>query len=185
MANNNRTNIKRPLMEALCTGNLTDDTTEEETVAPLGVIGTTHLRENSLVRRQYTGNRKFSECIHFRILQQFTETVLELNRLSFKSRDLINQSLTAIMKLRQSDKRNKYTPHGGLSPRAKHREKGTGNGYSRGCFVAVLLHAKKNRQHQPRPNGQTPPRQGDKASLSNPTEGTPGENFWLKMWKHL
>ena len=130
-------------MEVLCTGNLTDDTTEEETVAPLGVIGTTHLRENSPVRRQYTDNRKFSECIHFRILQQFIETVLELNRLSFKSRDLFNQSLTAIMKLQQSDKRNKYAPHGGLSPRAKHRGKGTGNGYSRGCFVAVLLHAKK------------------------------------------
>ena len=50
---------------------------------------------------------------------RFIETVLELNRLSFKNRDLVIQLLTEIMKLQLSGKRNKYKPYGGLSCRAK------------------------------------------------------------------
>ena len=42
------------------------------------------------------------------------------------------------------------------------------------------FHASKNRQQQPRPNGQIPSRQGDnKACPSNPTEGAPREQVWV------
>ena len=173
MANNKRKNIQRPLMEDLYIGNLTTDTTEEEILAPLGLDGTTHLSENSLARRQYTDNGRFAGCIHVRMPQQFIETVLELNGLSFKNRDPVIQPLTEMMKLQQSRKRNNYTSHGGLSLRAKQRGKGRGNGYSRGTGQASRR--QKNSQQQPRPNGQIPPRQGDKTGPFNPPEGAPGE----------
>ena len=54
-------------MEDLYIGNLTNDTTEEETLPLLGLDGTTYLNENSLARRQYTDNGRFSGCIHIRI----------------------------------------------------------------------------------------------------------------------
>ena len=73
-ANNNRKNIKRPLKEDLYIGNLTNDATEEEILALLGLDGTTHLRENTLSRRQYTDNGRFAGCIHVWIPQQFIET---------------------------------------------------------------------------------------------------------------
>ena len=72
-------------MEDLCIGNLTNNTTEEEIMAPLGLNYTTHLRKNSLVRKQYTDNGRFAGCIHVRMPQQFIETVLEINGLSFKN----------------------------------------------------------------------------------------------------
>ena len=128
--NNKRKNIQRPLMEDLYIGNLTRDTTEEEILTPLRLGGIIYLRGNSLARRQYTDNGRFAGCIHVRIPQQFKETVLELNGLSFKNRDLVIYPLTEMMKLQQSGKRNSYTPDGGLSFRAKQREKGRGNGYS-------------------------------------------------------
>ena len=37
--------------------------------------------------------------------QQFIETALELNGLSFKNRDLVNQLLTEMMKLQRSGKK--------------------------------------------------------------------------------
>ena len=50
MIHNKSKNIKRPLMEDFYIGNLTNDTTEEEMLAVLGLEGTTYLRENSLAR---------------------------------------------------------------------------------------------------------------------------------------
>ena len=101
-------------MEDLYTGNLTKDITEEEILALLGLDGATYLCENSLARRQYTDNGRFAGCIHVRMPQRFIETVLELNGLSFKNRDLVIQSLTEMMKLQLSGKRNNYAPYGGL-----------------------------------------------------------------------
>ena len=43
----------------------------------------------------------------------------------------------------------------------------------------VRLPHVKNRQQQPRPNGQIPPRQGDKAGPSNPMEGKPKGQVWV------
>ena len=102
-------------MEDLYNGNLTDDTTEEEIMALLGLDGRTYLRDNSLARRQYTDTGRFAGCIHVWIPQQFIETVFELNGLSFKKRELVIQSLTEMMKLQQSGKRNNYKPYGDLS----------------------------------------------------------------------
>ena len=51
----------------------------------------------------------------FLMPQQFKVTVLELNGLSFKNRDLAIQPITEMMKLQQSGKRNNYTSYGGLS----------------------------------------------------------------------
>ena len=119
-------------MEDLYIGNLTNGTTGEEILALLGLDGTTSLRENSLARRQYTDNWRFARCIHVRVSQQFIETVLELNGLSFNNRDLVIQPLTETMKLQQSGKRNNYTPYGGLSFWAKQGGKGRGNEYSWG-----------------------------------------------------
>ena len=82
-------NIHRPLMEDLYIGNLTNDTTEEEIMALLGLDGTTHLRENSWAKRQYTDNGRFPGCIHVRMPQQFIETVLELDGLSLKKETLL------------------------------------------------------------------------------------------------
>ena len=82
MVNNKRNNIKRPSMEDLYIGNLTNDTTEEEILAFLELDDTTYLRENSLARRQYTDNGRFAGCIINLMLQHFIETVLELNGLS-------------------------------------------------------------------------------------------------------
>ena len=98
---------------------------------------------------------------------------MELNGQSFNNRDLVIQSLTEMMKLQHCGERNNYTSYGGLSLQAKQGGKGRGNGYSKGGSQASR--PPKNRQQQPRPNGQTPPRQGDKAGSSNPTEGAPGE----------
>ena len=64
-------------------------TTEEDILALLGLDSTTYLRENSLASRQYTDNVRFAGCIHVRMPQQFRQTVLELNGLSFKKRDLL------------------------------------------------------------------------------------------------
>ena len=132
MLNNKRKNIQRPFMEDLCIGNLTNDTTEEEILALPGLDSTTHLRENSLARRQYIDNGRFAGCIHVRMPQQFIETVLELSGLSFKNRDLVIKPLTEMMKLQQSGKRKIYTPYGYLSPWAKKGGEGRGNGYSQG-----------------------------------------------------
>ena len=109
MVNNKRKNIQRPLMEDLYIGNLTNYTTQEEMLAPLELDGTTYLREDSLARKQYTDNGRFSGCIYMRMPQQFIETVLELNGLSFKNRDLVIQPLTDMMKLQLRGKRNNYT----------------------------------------------------------------------------
>ena len=141
MANNKRKNIKRPLMEDLCTGNLTNDTTKEEILALLALGSTTYLRENSLARRQYTDSGRFAGCIYVRMPQQFIETVLELNGLSFKNTNLVIQPLTEMMNLQQSGKRDNYTPYGGLSCQAKQGGKGremgaTGEG-------VMLPHVKK------------------------------------------
>ena len=68
MVNNKRKYIQRPLMrplmEDLYIGNLTNDTTEEEILTLLRSGGTTYLRENVLVRKQYTDNGRFAGCIH-------------------------------------------------------------------------------------------------------------------------
>ena len=64
MVNNKRKNIQRPLMEDLYIGNLTNDTTEEEILALLGLDGNTYLRKNSLARRLYTDNGTFAGYIH-------------------------------------------------------------------------------------------------------------------------
>ena len=53
MANNKRKNLQRPLMENLYIDNLTNDITEEEILAILGLGGTTNIRENSLAKKQY------------------------------------------------------------------------------------------------------------------------------------
>ena len=87
--NKKRKNIHRPLMEDLYIGNLTNDTTEEEIMVLLGLDGTTHLRENSWAKRQYTDNGRFAGCIHVRMPQQFIETVLELDGLSLKKETLL------------------------------------------------------------------------------------------------
>ena len=92
MVSNKKKNIQRPLMEDFLTGNLTNDITEEEIFPFLLLDGTTYLRENSLARKQYTGNARFAGCIHVRIPQQFMETVLKINVLSF--RHLVIQLLT-------------------------------------------------------------------------------------------
>ena len=81
------------------------------------------------------------------------------------------------MKLQQSGKKNNYTPHGGLSFWAKQGGKGRENRYSRGGGQASTH--QKNRQQQPKPNRQIPPRQGNKAGPSNPTENAPGEKVWV------
>ena len=129
MVNIKRKDIQRPLMEDLRSANLTDDTTEEEILALPGLDGTTL---NSLARKQYTDNARFTGCIHMRMPQQFIKIVLELNGLSFKNRDLVVQLLTKMMKLQLSGKRNNYTPYGGLSFRDKQGGTRRGNGYSRG-----------------------------------------------------
>ena len=95
-------------------------------MAPLGLDGTTYLRGNSLVRRQYTGNGRFTGCIHVWMPQQFIETVLELNGLRFKDINLVIQPLTEMIKLQLRGKRNNYLPYGGLSLRAKQGGKGEG-----------------------------------------------------------
>ena len=177
MVNNKMKNIQRPLMEDLNIGNLTNDTTEEEILALLGLDGTTYLRENSLARRQCTENGKFAGCIHVWMPQQFVETVLELNGLSFKNKDFVIQPLTEMMKLQQSGKRKNYTPYGGLSFRDKQGMKARGNGYSGGEGQAST--SQRNRRQQPRPNGQILPRQGNKAGPSNPMEDAPGEKVWV------
>ena len=125
MANSKRKNIGRLLIEDL----YTNDTTEEEILALLGLDNTTYLRENNLARRQYTDNGRFAGCMHVSMLQQFIETVLELNGLSFKDRALFIQPIIEMMKLQLSDKRNNYTPHGGLFLRAKQGGKGRGIEY--------------------------------------------------------
>ena len=51
------------------------DTTEKEILALLALDGTTHLRENSLERMQFTDNGKFAGCIHVRMPSR-TETLL-------------------------------------------------------------------------------------------------------------
>ena len=51
--------------------------------------------------------------------QQFIETVLELSGLRFNNKNLVIQTLSEMMKLQLSVKRNNYTPYGGLSPRDK------------------------------------------------------------------
>ena len=114
MINNKRKNIQRPHMEDLCIGNLANDSTEEEILPLLVLDGTTFIRENSLMRRQYTDNGRFAGCVHVLMPQQFIETISELDGLNFKNRDLVIQPLTELMKLQQSDKRNNYTPYGGL-----------------------------------------------------------------------
>ena len=101
-------------MEDLCIGNLANDSTEEEILPLLVLDGTTFIRENSLMRRQYTDNGRFAGCVHVLMPQQFIETISELDGLNFKNRDLVIQPLTELMKLQQSDKRNNYTPYGGL-----------------------------------------------------------------------
>ena len=111
-------------MEDLCIGNLTNDTTREQILALLGLDSTTYLRENRLARKQYTDSGRFAGCIHVRIPQQFIETVLELNGLSFKNTNLVTQPLTEMMNLQQSGKRDNYTPYGGLSFQAKQGGKG-------------------------------------------------------------
>ena len=129
-------------MEDLYIGNLTNDTTEEEILALLRLGGTTYLRENGLVRKQYTDNRRFAGCIHVRKPQQFIETVLELNGLSFKNRDLVVQLLTEMIKLQLSGKRNNYTPYEGLFFWGKKVGTGKENGYSQGgCQTST--HQKK------------------------------------------
>ena len=62
---------------------------QEEILALLGLDGTTYLRKNSLARKQYTDSGRFADCIAVRMPQQFIDTVLELNGLSFKNRDLL------------------------------------------------------------------------------------------------
>ena len=174
MANNKRKNIQRPLMEDLYIGNLTNYTTQEEMLALLELDGTTYLHENSLARKQCTDNGRFSGCIYVRMPQQFIETVLELNGLSFKNRDLVIQPLTEMMKLQLSGKRNNYT---NLSFRANQGGMVRGNGYSAGGGQASTR--QKNRLQQPRQ--QIPPRQGDnKAGPFNPTEGMSGEQVWVE-----
>ena len=62
--------------------------------------------------------------------------------------------------------------HFGISKIGRERKwifPGTGSGF----------HTSKNRQQQPRPNGQIPPRQGDKAGPSNPMEGKPKGQVWV------
>ena len=130
MVNNKRKNVQRPIMEDLYIANFTDDTTEEEIVALLGLGSTTYLCESSLARRQYTDNGRFAGCIHVRIPQKSIETVLELNGLSFKNRDLVIQPLTEMKKL-QLSKRNNYTPYRGLSFWTKQCGEERGNGYFR------------------------------------------------------
>ena len=76
-------------MEDLYIGNLTNDTSEEELLALLGLDGFTYLCENRLARRHYTGNARFVGCIHVWMPQQFTETVLGLSGLSFKNADFV------------------------------------------------------------------------------------------------
>ena len=41
------------------------------------------------------------------------------------------------------------------------------------------FHTSKNREQQPRSNGQIPPRQGDKVGPSNPMKGEPEEQVWV------
>ena len=84
------------------------------------------------MRRQCIKNGRFVGCMHVWMPQQFIVTVLELNGLSFKNRDLAIQPLTEMMKLQQSGKKNNYTPYGGLSLQVKQCGKGRGNGYSWG-----------------------------------------------------
>ena len=67
MVNNKRKNIKRPLVEDLYIGNLTNDTTKEQILALLELDGPTYLCENSLERRQYTDSGRFAGCIHVRM----------------------------------------------------------------------------------------------------------------------
>ena len=62
---------------------------------------------------------RFAGCIHVWMPQQFIQTVVELDGLSLKNRDLVIQPFTEMMKLEQSGKRNNYTPYGGLSFRDK------------------------------------------------------------------
>ena len=162
-------------MEDLFISNLANDTTEEEILAIMGLDGTTYLRKNNLARRQYTDNGRFSGCIHDRMPQQFIDS-LKINGLSFKNRDLAIQPLTEMMKLQQSGKRNNYTPYGGLSFRAKQGGKWRRNG-----ILGEEVWLPHVRQQQPRPNGQTPPKQGDKTGSSNLTQGAPGQKEWVDI----
>ena len=80
------------------------------------------------------------------------------------------------MKLQQSGQRNNYTPYGGLSFRAKQGGKWRRNGIP--GEEVWLPHVW---QQQPRPNGQTPPRQGDKTGSSNPRQGATGQKEWVDI----
>ena len=73
--------------------------------------------------------------------QQFIETVLELDGLSLKNRDIVNQPLTEMMKLEPSDKKTIAYPMevSHLSKMGRERKwtfPGTGSGF----------HTSKNRQ---------------------------------------
>ena len=91
MANNKRKNIHRSLMEDLYIGNLTNDTTEEEALTPPTPLG---------ARRYYTPtqeqpgkkvvHRQWGTCWVY--TQSDAPTVLELNGMSFKNRNLVIQS---------------------------------------------------------------------------------------------
>ena len=106
--------------------------------------------------------------------QQFIETVLELSGLRLNNKDLVIQTLSEMMKLQLSVKRNNYTPYRGLSPRDKQGATGREKKYSRGGSQAST--SLRNRQQQPRLNRQFSPRQGDNNSgPSRPTESVPGE----------
>ena len=179
MGNNKKKNIQRPLMEDLCIGNLTNNTREEEILAPLGLNYTTYLRKNSLVRKQYTDNGRFAGCIHVRMPQQFIETVLEINGLSFKN--LGNLLLSRLQKWWRCnwEVRGIILHIIEVSPLGLGKV-GRGEKMNIGEKGGQASAHQKNRQQQPRPNGQIPPRQGNhKPGPSNLTESVSGEQVWV------
>ena len=153
-------------------------------MTPLGLGSITYLRENSLGRRQYTDNGRFVGCIHVRMLQHFTQTVLELTGLSFKNRDLVIQRLTEMMKLQQGDMKNLYTFYGGLSFRLS--EVGRREEMDIPRDAERLSHVKKlNSSNQKQTDKSLLGKESIRPAILTPQKVRLESRYGLTMWKHL
>ena len=107
-------------------------------------------------------------------------TVLELNGLSFKKKDLAIQPLTEMMKLQQSGKRNNCTPYGGLFFQAKQSGKDRGNAYFL-KEVQGFTHQKIGSSNQDQTDRSFLGKEIIRSAL--PTEGMPRQQVWVDNMK--
>ena len=133
---------------------------------------------------QYTHNGRFVGLIHVQMPQQFIETALELNGLSLKNRDLVNQLLTEMMKLQRSGKKTvihliEVFPFG-LSNVGQGEEMNIPGKRFR------VLHAKKLKSSN---RGQTEKfilgKETIRSTLPTPWKACPESRHGMTVWKHL